>query len=161
MLDQKSLMDAVKYNPLTGHFVKIKCRRTDWIGKVAGHVNKKGYRNISINNKLYPAHRLAWLYMTGKWPYEIDHIDLNKSNNRFSNLRECSDSGNMHNQSKRKHNTSGYKGVTYNKHAKKWTAQIRINWEMKYLGLFNCPTAAHFAYCRAAKQYHGEFARTE
>lgn len=161
MLDQNTLKKIVTYDPETGDFIKIKCRRTDWLGKVAGTIGKKGYRSISVNNKPYLAHRLAWLYVTGEWPYEIDHRDGNKLNNKFDNLRISSDSENMHNQGKRKNNTSGYKGVTYNKNAKKWSAQIKINWKTKYLGLFSCPTAAHFSYCRAAKQYHGEFARTE
>lgn len=157
---QEHLKSVIGYNPATGEFKKIKCKRTDWIGKIAGTHNRKGYRTVSIDNTPYLAHRLAWLYMTGEWPKaNIDHINGIKDDNRFCNLRESNYSQDMHNQGKRKHNTSGYKGVTYNKNAKKWVAQIRINWEMKYLGLFTSPENAATAYNFAAEKYHGEFAR--
>lgn len=159
-LTQEALRDIISYDPATGDFIKLKCRRSDWIGKKAGFINNKGYRVISINNKQYLAHRLAWLYLNGYWPHEIDHRDGDKQNNIFSNLRDATDSQNMHNQGKRRHNTSGFKGVTYNRNASKWLAQIKINWKNKYLGLFDTPEDAHKAYCEAAQKHHGEFART-
>jgi hypothetical protein len=158
-ISQQELKQIIHYDPDTGLIKKIKCRRSDWIGKTAGAPDKKGYIRVSINNVLYLAHHLAWVYMTGEWPDQVDHINAVKDDNRFSNLREATCSQNMHNQGKRKHNTSGFKGVSYHKAARKWTAQIKVNWKCNYLGLFKTPEEAHAAYCEAAKKHHGEFAR--
>lgn len=159
-ITQKYLKEIMIYEPTTGDFYKVKCRRGDWIGKKAGTLNKKGYISISVHNKRYLAHRLAWLYMTGEWPkINIDHINGNKADNRFNNLRESNYSQDMHNQGKRKHNSSGYKGVSPHRASGKWTAQIKVNWKTIYLGCYNTPQEAYRAYCQAAKKHHGKFAR--
>lgn len=159
MLTQEYLKSIINYDPDTGIFKKIKCRRGDWVGRPAGTIMLKGYRCISIDNKRYLAHRLAWLYMTGEWPGQIDHINNIKDDNRFINLRPATLSQNMHNQGKRKNNTSGFKGVSFHGGANKWMAQIKVNWENKYLGVYSTPQEAHAAYCKAAKKHHQQFAR--
>lgn len=158
-LTQEYLKSIISYNPDTGVIKKIRCRRGDWVGKPAGTILKKGYRSVSINNKRYLAHHLAWLYMTGDWPVQVDHRNAIKDDNRWANLRLATCSENMHNQGKRRHNKSGYKGVCWHRGARKWVAQIKVDWKIKYLGLYDTPQAAHAAYCEAAKKYHGEFAR--
>lgn len=159
-ISYRELRNIISYDAETGVIRKLKCRRSDWIGKQAGSINKKGYVAVSIYNKLYLAHRLAWLYIYGKWPEQVDHIDGDKTNNRISNLRLATTSQNVHSQRIRRNNTSGYKGVTFNRSANKWVAQIKINRKQKYLGLFTSPIDAHSAYSHAAKKYFGEFART-
>lgn len=164
-LTQSYLRHYLSYDPETGLLTKNhrpeapQSFNTRWAGKPAGSVGHKGYIFISIHNKQYTAHRLAWLYMTGELPQVVDHINNIAGDNRFCNLRAATIGQNGHNSKKRKNNKSGYKGVSWNKNAQKWVAQIKLNWEPKYLGLFNCPTAAHFAYCKAAKELHGEYAR--
>lgn len=67
----------------------------------------------------------------------VDHINRNTLYNRRKNLRIVTPSVNMHNQRKRKDNTSGFKGVSYVKHCKKYRARIQINGKYVYLGMFN------------------------
>ena len=62
-----------------------------------------------------------------------------------------------HNKGKRRHNTSGYKGVGFDKRRGKWYAKIGVNKGYKWLGYYATALEAYNAYCRAAKQFHGEF----
>lgn len=165
MITQEYLKSALDYDPETGTFV-WKHREgmqpvwnVRYARKKAGHADKDNYWIVGIDNTQYKAHRLAWLYMTGEWPSEIDHIDLDQSNNVFANLREVTSAQNKYNQGRSRTNTTGLKGVTYNKNARKWLAQISINDVNKYLGIYNCPAAAYFAYCIEAHKNRGEYAR--
>ena len=87
----------------------------------------------------------------------IYRIDENKTNNHIDNLRWTSRSQNIQNTGKRSNNTCGFKGVTYNKQAKKYKAQIRIDGKTKFLGYFKTAKDASKAYEEAAKKYHGVF----
>lgn len=167
--DQKYLKSILHYNPKTGIFIwKIKPAINTNVGDVAGCIDKsenQGYIKIKIKYKSYKAHRLAWLYMTGEWPkYEIDHKDRNRVNNIWTNLRIANDNGNARNKGKPRNNTSGYKGVSKGPSTKRgdiWIAQIIVNTKHIYLGRFRTPEEAYIVYCKAAKQYHGKFARLE
>ncbi|MEW6206671.1 MAG: AP2/ERF family transcription factor, partial [Pseudomonadota bacterium] len=93
---------------------------------------------------------------------QIDHIDMDGLNNTKANLRLATPQQNRCNRSKTRANTSGYKGVIQNKSAwktTKWIASIVVNRKRMYLGSFNTPEEAAYAYDNAAKQYFGEFAR--
>ena len=92
--------------------------------------------------------------------FYTDHINGDKLDNRRVNLRVCSNSENLCNRGMTRNNTSGFKGVGWNKVAGKWMAQIRINGLQTYLGLFDTPEAAADAYDAAARELHGEFAKT-
>jgi len=137
-MNSNRLKEFLDYNIDTGIFKwKIKPAKKVNIGAVAGHVAKDGYIRIRIDKKIYLAHRLAWLYMYGYFPENfIDHIDRNPSNNRISNLREITNSCNIRNTGQRKNNTSGIKGVYWNKRDNKWQAQIMINKRGINLGSF-------------------------
>jgi hypothetical protein len=87
-----------------------------------------------------------------------DHINGDTLDNRKSNLRICTSIENCRNSKRPKNNTSGYKGVHWEKANKKWVAIIQINYKKIYLGLFDDRQKAHEAYCKAAVNYHGEFA---
>ena len=89
----------------------------------------------------------------------IDHIDGDGTNNRRSNMRIATHAENMRNRRMSTNNTSGFKGVHWEKKSQKWRAQIRINSVRRYLGLFDTPEAAHAAYVAASEKLHGEFAR--
>jgi len=113
---------------------------------------------IGIDGHTYYAHRLAWLYVHGRWPKDkIDHHNTDKLTNRFSNLREASNSQNQMNQRLSAANTSGYKGV-YRK-GDKYIAQLKKDGKHHYLGIHETPEAASAAYALAAKELFGEFAR--
>lgn len=104
-------------------------------GANAGWVNHQGYVRISIDGVAYNAHRLAWAMHTGCWPKEeIDHIDLNRSNNRISNLREVDRVTNLQRCSIRKDNTSKVTGVHYRKDRNVWQAKITVSGRVIYLG---------------------------
>ncbi|MEI7998669.1 MAG: HNH endonuclease [Candidatus Omnitrophota bacterium] len=160
MITQEQLKEILHYDPETGSFTWAKSGRRIKIGKVAGGLEKGGYIRIRIFGKMYFAHRLAWLYMTGSFPPElIDHDNGNPSDNRFVNLREATRSENQANRGKTKANASGFKGVYWDKKAKKWKAQIGFESKTKYLGLFDTKEEAHDVYKKAADNLHGKFAR--
>ena len=92
-------------------------------------------------------------------PDEVDHINGNPRNNQILNLRPATHAENMRNRKIQSNNTSGYPGVSYRKDIQKWMAYIRINRKMKNLGYFDTAEVAYAVYCKAARQYHGEFAR--
>ena len=149
------------YDPETGVFTRLKlARRRDKIGSEAGGFATTGYVTIGIEKKAYLAHRLAWLWMTGKWPKEqIDHINMCRSDNRWVNLREADKYQNKHNKKRTRKSISGLKGVTWHAHSGLWHATIRARGIKMSLGYFNCRAAASFAYQVAADKLHGKFAR--
>lgn len=147
--DVKVLLD---YNPVTGLFHWIKN------GKQAGCVFNSGYVLISINNKRYMAHRLAWLVQTGSWPQQyIDHINGIRTDNRIANLRECTTQQNHRNR-KAGWGSSRYKGVSWAKSYKKWAATITVDGKPTRIGLFDTEIEAHHAYVDAATERFGDFA---
>jgi hypothetical protein len=157
------LKAALSYEPETGTFRWKQRKAGVTVGMVAGSVNDTGYRSIKIGGRSYFAHHLAWAYIHGEWPaadMDMDHINLQKDDNRIANLRIATTSMNNANRAICRNNTSGRKGVTWNKQAGKWMAQIRVNGQRKYLGLFSDLDSAHAAYVRAANHNFKEFARS-
>jgi hypothetical protein len=159
-LTVKKLREMLDYDPENGFFRwKIRWKRVR-IGQLAG-VSGPRYARIMLGQRRFYAHRLAWLYVYGVWPqHEIDHIDGDRLNNRISNLREATSSENKRNTRKRSNNTSGFKGVSFDKSKKLWTAQIATNRKYIHIGRFKTPEAAYEAYCAAAERLHGDFAQT-
>jgi hypothetical protein len=90
----------------------------------------------------------------------VDHIDGNPLNNRRSNLRLASKAENGRNAKLSRANSTGLKGVTWDRRYKKWRAQITCNKINRNLGRFDCPQKAHQAYLKAAQELFGEFARS-
>lgn len=169
-LTQKYVQRILDYNKKFGEFRwkyrsdRLKCWNTRFAGKKTGCIgwagkNKAEYVLLRIDDRLYKAHHVAWVYVTGKWPVEIDHRDLNGVNNKFRNLRECTRSQNQMNRGIQSNNTSGCKGISFSKSNKKWHAYIKINRKRIHIGMFKNIQDAKKAYSIAAKKYHGEFAR--
>ena len=173
-ITQDFLKSILEYDPDTGTFtwkprpVRPEFSRTDkvwnaaWSGKVAGTLCH-GYVKLCIGyGKQYNAHRLAWLYMTGEWPeHDIDHIDLDRSNNAFSNLREATRWQNILNKRRRSDNKSGHKGVSQHTQSGMWRARVSMNGKVVHCSLHKTKEAAAAAYEAAARELHGEFARTD
>lgn len=159
MLEQEKLKELLNYNSQTGQFTwKVTLANGIQAGTVAGSLNPNGYWHIRYNGRAYRNHRLAWLYVYGKFPVGIiDHINRDKSDNRIGNLRECSRSDNTNNCDKRVSNKSGFKGVSLDKNTGKYKAQITVNGKLKYLGLFSTPEEASMVYNSHAKEHHGKF----
>ena len=155
MITIDHLKSILIYNPTTGEFVwKTRQYRSDLIGKRAGSPTNMGYWAIAINNKKTLAHRLAWLYMTGNFPANhIDHINGDKQDNRFENLREVTRFGNLQNmRSPTKANKSGFLGVC--QHQNKWLVQIMINGKRIRESGFNTPEQAHQRYLELKRLHH-------
>jgi hypothetical protein len=135
------------------------------IGDRAGVVGKNGYRMISIYDKKYYTHRLIFLYHHGYLPEFLDHIDCNPLNNDINNLREATKSQNGMSRKKIKYingkpTTSKYKGVHWDKRAKKWMTRIRINKKAKFLGYYDSEIESALAYNQAAIKHYGKYAVT-
>jgi hypothetical protein len=128
-------------------------------GRKAGNKTSScGYSTVRVDKSLYLTHRVIFLMFNGYLPEEVDHINMNTYDNRVENLRGANKSSNLANSKMHSHNTSGYKGVSFNKSANKWVAGIRKNGLRNHLGCFNTPEDAHKAYCDAADKLHGEYA---
>lgn len=91
-------------------------------------------------------------------PRIVDHSNGVKTDNRRGNLRVCTKAQNGYNQKAQRTNTTGFKGVTKHKATGRYMAQITVEGQKKYLGVFDSAKDAHAAYCVAALELHGEFA---
>lgn len=157
-LTQAYLKTILHYDPETGLFTRLTNISYTKTGDIAGSIKKDGYVVIGVAGKCIKAHRLAWLYVYGRWPIDVvDHINGIPSDNRLSNLRESSRSQNAHNQRMQRSNTSGFKGVV--KHYHRFRARIAINGALRHIGTFDTAELAYKAYCSAADALHGEFAK--
>ena len=164
LVSHERLIEALYYCAETGNFTwLISSSRRVSIGSTAGCVCPiQGYWLIGLDGKLYRAHRLAWMYMTGQWPtLEIDHADNNRSNNQWRNLRLVTRKQNEANKRIGRRNTSGYKGVSLIRATGRWAAFIGSGGKTKSLGTFNSPQEAHLAYCTAINAYHGVYGRSQ
>ena len=146
-ITHEELKRLLHYNPKTGVFTNLIRRGANAeVGTKAGSFNKHtGYCHIKIAGKNYGYHRLAWFYVHGIWPSEIDHIDRNKLNNVITNLREVTGSTNCHNVGIRSTNKSGYNGVSFNKANNNWIASITVKGKRFYLGSFKSVKLANEA----------------
>lgn len=166
-LTAERLREILDYDPATGVFTYRRNRGGGkQKGQRAGNISRRsndnggGYRIIAIEGREYGAHRLAWLHVHGRWPAgKLDHKNTVRDDDRLDNLREATHSQNMANKGRATNNTSGFKGVSWNKNAGKWIASIQANGKYEYLGLHPTAEAAHAAYCNAAHRLFAGFAR--
>jgi hypothetical protein len=182
MITQARLKELLHYDPDTGVFTWLPRKPSDFtsngtrsaegscriwnakfVGKVAGSQNGRGYRDIEIDYHSYRANRLAWLYQTGEFPTElIDHINGARMDDRWCNLRAATNQQNIRNAAAYKTNTAGLKGahkVITRRGEVRWRATITIAGERINLGRFATAEEAHAAYCSAAREMFGPFAR--
>ena len=156
-LTARKLRKLLRYNASTGIFRWKVHRSGIKIGSVAGSRGSRGYYQIRIDGKLYQSSRLAWLYMTGRWPkFEIHFINRNKSDIRWANLWEMTPSLTRINA--RKQSKLGVTGV-YATDSGKYVARIRVAGKRKNLGTFDTIKKASVAYTKAAKGAFSKFAR--
>lgn len=159
------------YNPETGEFTwrakpgsghYARAFNTQYAGTTAGTRSWNGYIRIALPGASYSAHRLAWLHFYGEWPPEdmrIDHIDRNRVNNRISNLRLATNSQNRMNSGLFANNTSGFKGVQFDRSFGKFVARLRVDGRDRYVGCFDRAEDAAQAYRSAAIDAFGDFAK--
>lgn len=171
-LDQHRLKSLLHYDPATGawYWLPRSDRSRSWNRKHAGHragylldgpEGTDGYEKIGVDGVNYYAHRLAWLYMTGEVlpsHIEVDHKNRHRSDNRWENLRKATKGQNGQNRDIQKNNTSGVKGVSWDKSRSKWTASITVGSDQTNLGRFDTKEEAIAAREAAERRLHGEFA---
>jgi hypothetical protein len=142
------LKQDLEYNPDTGEFrwlryVSPTCSLSWFKGKITN-----GYYCIGYKGKTWRAHRLAWLLMTGDFPLkEIDHLDRDRGNNKWENLRDTSRTLNQYNKNKCKNKyTSMYPGVRLHKPSGKYTATVCYKNQKYHVGYYTCEKEAYKAY---------------
>lgn len=151
LLTQARLKEKFSYDPETGIFIY---KRT---GK-ACQCRQYGYVIVRVDGRNYFAHRLAFLYMDGKFPPEVtDHINGVKDDNRFINLRHASHAQNTFNRKLNKTSTSGLACVYKEKKNGKWKAQFKMGGRCYFLGYFDTKEAAYEKYKQEIVKAHGEF----
>lgn len=156
-LTQAELKIAISYDRATGILRRVDARPHSKKGAVCGSKNSCGYLNVGVGGVIYPAHRLAFLYETGRWPKDqIDHINGQKDDNRWINLREATQSQNMANRQKQKNNVSGFIGVCWCNRSCSWISYVRINGKHKRIGLFDDKIKAAIARDDLAFSIHGD-----
>ena len=140
-LTHSVLQKYFTYSPNTGEFHRLVIRDR-WgnetpIVKKVGTLREDGYLEINIFGNVYKSHRLAWFYMTGMWPNEIDHINGDRKDNAWCNLREVDKHANMKNRGLNYNNMSGTSGIAWFKQTQQWRARINFNNQRISLGLFD------------------------
>lgn len=141
-MTQEYLKSIVEYDKDSGKFYRIKSRHGKPIRKILDSKpnQKTGYIEFRLfyngSSKKYRSHRLAFLYVTGEIPEFVDHINHNRSDNRWDNLRSVTRSENAKNKSKYKSNNSGVTGVYWMKHNKRWWSMIVSDGKRISLGYY-------------------------
>ena len=161
-MTQSELKSLLHYDQDTGIFTWLNSISKIKEKSIAGYLHPLGYVDIQINKKHYKAHRLAWLYIYGKWPKQfIDHINNNKSDNRLLNLREATSVQNKWNTPST--SSTGAKGVYWIASRNRYRVSFTINGKLKCFGHFK---KEHFKEAKElAKtiilELHGEYANLD
>lgn len=159
MISREWLASNLRYDEISGLFTWILPGKKRVVGGVAGTINSHGYRQYKLDHVLYKGANLAWLYMTGSFPpsgYVVDHIDGNRSNDSWHNLRLASTHQNAQNSS-RPPSKSGSRGVSWSRSNKKWQAQIKAGGVHHHLGYYDTVEEARAVYDSYQSKLHGEF----
>ena len=134
---------------------------TKLVGKPAGSLREDGYIRVRLNDHAYYAHVIVFEMHNGPVPegYDVDHRDLDRSNNRIENLRLATRSQNKANGKVYRTSSTGVKGVLYHKRMEKYQVSITANGVTTHIGTFNSFAEAKRARLKAQAQFHGEFSR--
>jgi len=132
---EKYVMKNFRYNPVSGLLIRTTGKGGQLEGSVAGSMHN-GYLRVTIMKKMYLVHRLAFLYMTGSMPEAVDHINGEKDDNRWDNLRSVDHAENMKNMKLNTNNKSGVPGVHWSKRERKWKSGIGSGVNKVNLGTF-------------------------
>ena len=127
--------------------------------KPAGAKALSGYIVVSIKNKRYLAHRVIWRMHGKQMPETIDHINLDKTDNRIKNLRAATKAENLRNVGVKSLNKSGVKGVSWHKYARKWRGTVSVDGRQHHAGLFESKAECIAAVQLLRQSLHGDFAR--
>lgn len=146
--------ELLSYSPETGEFRWKKRASQKQAGELAGYTSGT-YAQIGIDGVIYFSHRIAFLLVEGRWPHhDVDHINGNRQDNRWSNLREAKRHENNQNLGMRSDNRSGVKGVWWVSSSQKWSSQIQSQGKRYHLGSFESLEEAAAAYAAAKLKIH-------
>lgn len=150
----------LQYDPDTGIFRRnLTTNPNSVAGDIIVKLNDQGYVEVTINDIRLRGHRVAWAWVTGQWPDgDLDHINGQRWDNRFINLRKANRSQNLQNTGIKKTNKSGVTGVHFCEDRQKWVAQISVNKKPTCLGRFDAFEDAVAVRLAAQKFHYGEFA---
>ena len=154
------VLDLLEYDPVDGSFTWVRPTHPRIkIGQPAGSVGKSNnrYVRIKIDGVTHYGHRLAFLIMEGRMPEEVDHKDLNRSNNAWTNIRAATRGEQNRNRPVQSRNRLGIKGVSFE--YGRYRAKIRVDGKSVHLGSFDREQDAIEAYATASRHHHGEFGR--
>ena len=144
------------YDPHTGLFTRMVASRAGPVGSVLMGTLNHGYLRAGlVENKQFALHRLVFLWMTGDWPKaDVDHIDGDRTNNRWANLRDVCRRINMENlkRARRNNRSTGLLGA-YRQGSGFWS-RISVNGKDVRLGSFDSAEKAHEAYIAAKRRFH-------
>lgn len=148
---------SIRYIPLTqGKVAIVDAADYEWLSQWnwLAHYTRGGW----YAKRAAPMHEEV-LRLHGGIVGMADHVDGDSLNNRSGNLRLCTQAQNNYNRKKHGDSSSTFKGVTWNKPAKKWLAHIQIKGKKMHLGMFNDARVAALTYDAAAIELHGRFAK--
>lgn len=156
-LSHGRLLELVTYCQETGRFHWLKVRKGAPAGVECGtSKSSNGYARLGLDGRRYGAHRIAWFYVTGAWPKgDVDHIDGDRANNRFANLRAVDRSTNLENirHARSDNRATGLLGA-YRHRSGRFTSRIRVRGQDHHLGMFDSAEEAHAAYIAAKRAMH-------
>lgn len=136
MENEKMMFELFQYDKNSGQIFWRKSRPGATAGKEAGSITAQGYRQICTGGRAYQSHRIAVLLVTGKWPEgEVDHLNGNRSDNRWENLRVVSRTQNMRNKSFRTVTKSGHAGIY--RQNNKWRVKVGAGAGQIHIGYFD------------------------
>lgn len=159
MLTQERAKQLLQYDPETGKLYWKESRGSVAAGTELKASHSLGYVRARIDGELYYGHRLIFFMETGEWPDEVDHMYGDTSDNRWDKIRPSTHKQNLTSTKLRKDNTSGYKGVSWNKNMKKYVAQAKVNGKQTYFGLYDTAEEASKVIIKVRNEFFGDFAR--
>lgn len=155
-LSQESLKELLSYDPMSGVFRWKRNRPRARVGDTAGYLSSGGYMRVQVAGRSYPLHRLAFLYMEGSFPAdEVDHINRDRVDNRFSNLRKVEKAANLRNKGVYRNSALGVTGVV--QRGARYRAYINRDGRRVNLGTFDTLSEARQAYAGAKEILHPEY----
>ena len=136
-------------------------KKAGWLGKVGRGKNKSVRWHITLDGRQYLRSVIVWSLINGRWPIDqVDHKNMDWTQDHSGNLRECTRSQQMANIGMRSNNTSGYKGVCWDKRRNRWTVRVSFGGKCVYQKYFDDDREGALAYDEMSVKHHGEFAVT-